>query len=555
MGRSTRTAKLAASAAPIVNASIFAGEPVQRGDVILQGADSKGWIAALPNASAMALTMRPPAGGPQQDNILINSATAAAKAQYGSGDDLYEVIKLNNGNIAVVWIDTAVAKIKASVYNQDGAVVVPETALSSAVPHTARNVSAVALAGGGFAVGFVNAASGVASPNGAALGIYDNSCNLVQIPVATDAASGNATLVVRIAQLANGNIVSFATSGTSARFSIYSLTLAQVKAATQVYTNVAGTASGSRTIGVAALTGGGFAVAYNNMGASSATMYAQVYTAVGAAVGAAIQLNYVGTAQNAFIQIVGLTGGGFAAAAGTSSGGLKMTISDKDGNVQGGGVIDLGRLNVEVYGNQFNLAAAPNGDVGVAYSSSTTALTVARYAANGNVVVAPVQLDSVGSSANIAFNADNTATVVTAVSSNINVYQLTAAFAPAWPTATIPAPGQGSYPKHYAFAVSSTLYPLASYMTLIQANSGAITLTTRYWRRQAMTLVGVANYAAAKDAPLSIQVSGQASLRVPFPQPWATNQQGANPPGQKMNVVGSTATLQGVQAATTYPLN
>lgn len=547
MGRSTDFAATVA-AQQSISTMLTAGEAVQRGDLALVGADGKVYWGAIPGSGA-STSLRPPAGGPQLDHFNTGASIPAATSTTGSGADLYEMVKLSNGNFAVVFTDGTGTKVKFAIITQDSIVVLNETGLDTAC-NANTNVSAVALAAGGFAIGYVQA-NGTASVT-----LLDNAGNITKALFAIDPATTARN--IRIAQLNNGNIVSAVGHNTFVRYSVYTQGGVAVKAATQIGGNASYGQNGERFQGVVALAGGGFVVAYNiatSVGAS--TTYSQRYDAAGTAQGG-VNVLMNGSAASVFTYAVALTGGGYAVAAvAGGGGGGYLGIYDGAGAVQGSGPFALGRLNVEIYGNQLSLAAAPNGDVGVCYAQSLN-LMVLRWTAAGAIVRQTI-LDGIMTSASLTFTPDNFAIVAATANTVVKVYHLTPGLFVTYTTLTtsyqVP-----TYPRLYVHSVAySGWTALPAYMLGMQISSGGgvniISTLTNITTRQRMTLTGVITAGAAKDAPVPVQITGVAALRQPFAQAWVTNQNGSSPPGQKMYAVGGTAVLNGIQPLTTNPIN
>lgn len=60
--------------------------------------------------------------------------------------------------------------------------------------------------------------------------------------------------------------------------------------------------------------------------------------------------------------------------------------------------------------------------------------------------------------------------------------------------------------------------------------------------------MGVALGAATKGQVVTVQINGNAQIRLNFKSGYSVNAQASNPPGQKMNIVGNAATMFGIQS-------
>lgn len=548
MGR-TADSSSSNGSTPIINTLFTAGEAIQRGDMVLVGADGKAYAAAYPTDNAFSQQMRPTVGGPQVVNGVLANIQAAAGSAIGAGSDQYDVVRLSNGNILIAYVDPTTQIPCFSILNQDGGLVVNQKSIVVAGTQASNMVSAVALAGGGFAIGFKMSTAGY-------IAVFDNAGNATVAPFIVEP---NATIgYYRIAQLVNGNLVMASLHTTSIRVSIFTPAGASVKASAVVVSSSYGS-SGDRSIGIAALTGGGFVIGYNSASSSSAcTQWSQRFDSAGVAQGAANQVGGGASGSNAFVYIVAMTGGGYACASVGNGTGCYLCIYNATGTLQGAAIF-LGRLNNEIYGNFCALAASPDGYVGIVYVHTTAGLMGAVYMADATPISAPHVIEAKGASASVTYNPDGSATVVAVVSDQSSwakVYNMSSGL---WPNSTFQsswAAGQ-SFPRCVGLSVTSSKTTIPCYMLIVQGNgaNSPIQVMTNFTVRQAMTLTGVCTVAAAKDATVAVQITGQAALRRSFTATWATNQQGANPPGQRMHAIGNVALLQGVQPTTPPAIN
>jgi hypothetical protein len=525
----------------IINAVLPAGEPVQRGDLVLVGTDGKGYVAALPSDTPLALALRPTSGGPQLENYQMASALASIDSSGGSGEDSFEVIKLANGNILMACTTVAKSPI-FSLLDQDGKVLVLMKQISAAAANGSqgRNVSAVALANGGFAIAYTAAAN-------VFLSVHDRLGNAVmQFQVGPSDQQA-----VRIALLANGDIAVVSTSINTMYYSVYKVDGTQIRAATALL-NVSGGSYHGRTMAVAGLTGGGFVIGYIQPLSSSISTAYRVFDNAGVAVSPnATGIWPQSGTSGGFCYIVALSNGGFAFAALATTVGLHLAIGTAQGTTKT--IINLGSIVNTTYGNGMALAAAPNGNVGITYVAPSGVL-IGLYNSAGETVSAPRVLDPADSNQScglLSFNDDNSAYAATtgtsSTSGKIFCLDAQAKTTSVWRHAI--AQGIGSWPCTKVIGVTNSKSDVPCYMMFYQEpTGGAIRMVSNFSVRQPMTLIGVATNNVAKNGEIGVQMTGSAILRRGFVLPWSVNQQTSNPPGQRMYAMGSTAVMSGIQA-------
>lgn len=102
-------------------------------------------------------------------------------------------------------------------------------------------------------------------------------------------------------------------------------------------------------------------------------------------------------------------------------------------------------------------------------------------------------------------------------------------------------------PIYYACAaVSATNYPNQPKILIASYNTRSLATPVQL----AVSPVGVATAAASTNASVPYQYQGVASIKTAVAYPVAVDTQSATPPGQRMNIIGSAATLYGIQAST-----
>ncbi len=151
------------------------------------------------------------------------------------------LVPLSNGNLAAAWSDTG-AVFKLSIFDKNLNVLFGPLTPSTFSPGSGNleNVHAVALSGGGMAIAHAFNIAGAVR-----FGIYSNSgASVLADAVIPGILAGNIFPDVRVAQLANGNVVVAASQTTAGQpcvmFAIFSPTGAIVKAWGAGIANVSG---------------------------------------------------------------------------------------------------------------------------------------------------------------------------------------------------------------------------------------------------------------------------------------------------------------------------
>ncbi|MET0264706.1 MAG: hypothetical protein ABW202_03755 [Duganella sp.] len=551
MGRTADSSGSSGGATPVVTTVITAGEDIQRGDLILQGTDGKGYYAARPEDSALDLDLRPPGGGAQISNGLIwNGSVADSTVNLFQLNGAIYSDKLKNGHIVISYVkpnaDQSFQSVFFSIINPDAGVL----RFAEPVPESDGqfvSTSVVALSNGGFAIGFKSKSKGY-------IAVYDQLGTLIGTPFLVEP---NTTVnSLRIAQLQNDNLAMISAHSGHIRVAIHTPQGVAVQPSFLHRTSAAGLSEmGDKTIGVAALRGGGFAIAYSTGATGNFfTCEAAQFDNAGTPQGKA---QSIGTSANgnSLVSIVALTNGGYATATSTSIDST-LCIFNAAGKLQRS-PINLGPLHS--YTNMpLVISASPSGQVGVVYSPQGNAGTMAAvYSADATVFSLPHRISDLSYSSSLSFNPDGNAYVAVQLSMDGNTQVLTMNSA-LYSTSVFTSFIKGyAYSPLMAFEVKISRTALPCFM-MLQANqlqSMPLFAYIIYGKRQEMSLIGVATMAAAKDAPLSVQITGPANLRRPFKSTWTINKQGSSPPGQRMYAVGSVAVLQGPQSPDSSNLN
>jgi len=289
----------------------------------------------------------------------------------------------------------------------------------------------------------------------------------------------------------------------------------------------------------------------NMQGATNGGLYFQRINNAGALQGAAgtISAGTAITATSSLTEIlygVALTGGGFAFEYHVTN--ANVSIWSSTGVQQGATVT----FTTGTAAQCSNMAATSDGGLAVMVGTNAPATTVVKYSATG-VSVGSVILSTVtsGSTLQMAVLADNTLlclwndvgstygiailnSAATAVVSQGSIASSTAMTAPFVTRLTPVQVTNASTPSAATYA----------FLDVYNSNLALMVATTTI---QKYTPVGVYAAAAAQGATVSLQYTGVAALASGFLQPYAINAQLNSPPGQKMNVVGNSCQMVGIQ--------
>ena len=216
--------------------------------------------------------------------------------------------------------------------------------------------------------GAVPVLSGVNGGFGGSLGHFGSTTN-----------TSGASYVQNVAKLSNGNIVAAGVNNSNAAyFTIYN---PDFTVAVSKVTLPASFGTGYASVGVTALTGGGFVIYFT--GTSSYFTYA-VYTNNGTVTTALTQnSNVVATGTNYVCQVTALSGGGFVAAAFNSSYAATYAIFNAAGTQQYTGSVAGGNL----YGGPVMLAAGASNSFVMMFMASTNADWAWRHISSTNTTL------------------------------------------------------------------------------------------------------------------------------------------------------------------------
>jgi hypothetical protein len=518
-------------------ASIFstftAAEAIASGDIISQGTDGTVYWASDPNAADVhhPLVLTSPTYNVPV-NQIANNATVINRLRYAS-------TSLTNGNCVVVSIVST--GLYFEIFQSTGATVVGPTLIDGVeiteTTYPTGGVSVIELAGGGFAVGYLNATN-------AMLAIYSNTGAVVSAPQIAVATGKQA---VKLCQISNGNIVvfvGFITPSDLAAFAIFSSVGVSVVAATSV---------GGQVISVAYAVdivpaGTGFFLAWSAWNGSSYVYYA-IYSATGTVVSAAADISGNGGAAVANVQVVATIYGFCVMYSGinaSSNLGTFIWAYNAAGTLIG---------DVSVAGGQSNGARmiATGGGVGVYGVGSGNQLQYSWYSGTGPTATTQatgITLASGGFGMNCQALNNGYILVSTAAGETV----IMNAGAPMGAAALLGNSG----------ASDIAVFPVTAANLGLPASSGPGWLVFLNNRIQVMIFnvvtrspVGVAVAAAAAGAPVSAQVLGGTTGRLSFGRPYSIDARNFALPGQCMSVTGNAVIMQGIQppSANRRPIN
>ncbi|SDH06433.1 MULTISPECIES: hypothetical protein [unclassified Duganella] len=524
------------SGAPPINATLTAGEDVQQGDIITIGADSLGYYAidpSLPGASLRPMSSTATLlNSLQAPTTAIPGATAAQAARVG-------FCKLTgSNNFAIAWQNSA--GLNFTIYNPlgvpQGSSVFVEAAASQLL------VRMAALVGGGFALAYI------ASDGNPHYAVYTNAGVLVKAGTLVEAVTGNVYTLALSALNEGGFVVGWyrqVSNINQPRFAVYSAAGVLQGAITQVDTLGVNTSPGPDSMSIAAVSGGGFVIAYEFYAGTTASSKFGRYNSGGVLQGAVAAYGATVTNVEMDVFACALTDGGFVLAQYASASFIPtLTKYDATGTVVGV-PFSLGTVAGAANSGVRMVAVAGGGYALLWPSAGALYFAVFNAAAVQVGSTATISTASVSVPLSLAQLSDGGFAAAISYSSSVYVFRLDPAGAllgaPCYTVVSAVATNL------FVSALSQTINPNVITYVAVYGHGTSVGFSIVNSQVQKMTLAGVAIAGAAKNTALLVKISGVATLRTAFNQPYATNNQGNATPGQKMSVVGSTAVLQGVQ--------
>ncbi|GJJ01575.1 hypothetical protein RugamoR64_21130 [Duganella rhizosphaerae] len=548
-----------ASATPAIVTTLIAGEAVQQGDIITQGADGLAYWAADPAKLGSGAALRPvfsQTGLTGGLTGVVNTTALTSASQQVAPPAAAKSAVLANGNVVHAW-GSATAPYNSifMITDPSGATLVP---LTYGQPNSSGGfIGLCTLVGGGFVI----ATSSQASGYNTYFTIYDNAGNVTT--AATRFGSGGqigtgSYEVMALLGLQNGNFVMVADlfGGTSQVpfMGVFTPSGVAVQAPAALAAQLGG-GPASFTTNIVQLTGGGFGVAFSSGSGGPVVARYATFNAAGIQQGTTIngRSQVSGYGQ---LQAVALANGNWMAV--EISGNLNPYVY-----VFTAAGLQLGSTNTTIDSNPgwstqlAKPALLSSGNVFLAYTGNSSASGVSGHVLTpaGAVLISMV-------AGTLSTGVNGVAPVVLSCGSDSVVFYsglgttlsymkyVNSAVGPAITTFATSSIAGG-----VANAVGVRLLPVtfpnqvANIMSFLIAGfqSTQIVVEGHFVYRQAQTPIGVATASAAQGGAVPVQITGNATLRLGFSQPYSVDANAGSPPGQRMAVVGNQAILSGTQ--------
>jgi hypothetical protein len=525
--------------------TVTVGENVTAGQIAVVQADNLGYYAldpAVTGNSALRPLFQPTlvnAASMLTNQVLTGTPGGAALSQRIAS------VTLPNGNIVIAWVNSS-SNVLFGIYSPAG---VLQGSITTA--GTSNNYNTPGL--------------GVAAFTNSSFVLVWNNSTLVQYAIFTSAGAttvaattaltaanlGSSTPSCNaVAVLTSGNFVvaGQATSGGNSQTIIGPTGTVVLAASTLNAPNGNGASTCYDGISVCALTGGGYVIGWVSFDGSAA-YYGNWgrYNNAGALQGS-ITAPFGGTSGPVAcgILMVALTGGGFAYVYNGYVGTLYAITYNASGTSQGSPTTMTGPTN---------LNAIALSDGGYAVIGLFNPPRVAKISATGvsaGVITLPVIGGTVNNNSPLGI-AQAPDTTVCFFYRDVNgatiLYRMDSALSA--------ASGAGTLSTHISdnTALVSRLNPIPS---SVGAKTGALTylipiptattfnLVSFVDRIQKCVPLGVYTTTTTSGQVATFQCLGSAAINTPFLQPFTASAQSNNPPGQRMSVIGSSATMFGV---------
>jgi hypothetical protein len=450
---------------------------------------------------------------------------------------------LASGNAVLFYAQSGT--LQFGIYNQLG---VLQGAMVTVASNVAANMSVnvVPLAGGNFAFAYTNT---VGSPGQPTIAVFSSAGAVVLPPTLVEAGQTASALGI-VALNGGGFAVAYiATASATGRYAVYSAAGAVVQA--PAATGLAGlTLNSPCGVALASLVDGGFVVAALSMAGSTGYTYFSRFNAAGVSQQSNVTANTFATSNTVgTVVAVGLSGGGFIIAPhyGPGSQTLVTTWS-------AAGAVVGASYTASSYGssNYPACAIAARGTDAVIVSALSTGAQITYCNGNGTMRN-QANSTQVGQCNAIAI-LSNGHIVVAGTGTSMAVFD-----ASLNPVGTVTLASLGLNPGTVNFPPSCILpmtaspvnpnVPLALTLT---GGAGVVpklaAIATVPQATQKTTPIGVFSASAAAGLAVPVQFMGMATLATSFVQPFSMDANGTQPPGQRMAVVGNQAILSGIQA-------
>lgn len=541
------------SATPALTTTVTTGEAVTQGQVAVIAADGLAYYALDP--SNLANAVRQVYSPAPAANVFLNpspiipqGASSGANTSNNSSSNMginsMGGAPLSNGNFVVAWQDLSSLIIKFAIFDGGGAQQGASFSVGNSAPTDTSqfNLSVCALTGGGFVIAY-----GLNIAPWAQYAVYDNSGTVVKARTTVDVAiTGIVSTTVKAVALSNGGFaLCYVGTGTTACFGIYTAAGVLSVGPTTI------DSGGCYFIEAASFTaaqGGGFVVAYATSGSGTKV---KKYTNAGAV---AVATFGTGGGNYAYSHVCTTSTGGFAVAVYAS--GVKAQIFNAAGAYLG--AASLGNTQSGTY--MFMVVGLSNGNVGLASigNSGNNTIGIFNGATAEMVALVPNTTFPMNYNSNTVFNMlpnhygglsifyggggggqysagfDGKGNLVDAVKTPPTRYQQSGSMPPVF----------------FAIPSGTAKGDIAVYM-----NGGTLSIGIVNFYQQKITPIGVFAASAAAGASVPVQYTGNATLATGFAFPYSVDATLGSPPGQRMNIVGNSVTLNGIQPAERIPRN
>ena len=542
------------NAMQVLEAAFTVNEAVLNGQVAVLAADNFAYYAndpANPAQNPYNTQMRPISLATTQMFPALQETPIVASGSLSNNSRVTSCM-LVNGNYVLAYANSSNV-MEFEILSPTGGLVATGSSGTTQVAYAFPSVTA--LTGGGFVIAFSETGGTGAQPP-----VFEifNANGTVAVAQTTIDATAGYCYGLEVAALSNGNFAvcyhGGSTTSTSGKYAIYSATGAVVLAATLLATNAQAIPPNVGAVAICALSGGGFVCCYLVMSTSTVGgLSFQRFNAAGVLQGAATAINsgmtISGTsAAQEIVNIVPLTGGGFA---------IYSTISTSLYIYSATGVLQGASINIAATGSTTMLGTS-DGGVAIMFVSSG-GIQIAKFTATGGTVLAGMVLDAspaTGPSLQVQNLADGTflCSWTSNTSNGMGVAILSAAFGlvnSGFVPGVSSISGPSVFSRPNAWQVTNAVKSTAVTYVLFGIVSGSLSSIIVTTLIQKCTPLGVFAASGAQGNAVPVQYTGVATLATAFVLPYAINSQGASPPGQKMNVVGNSVILYGIQAPAT----
>ena len=433
-----------------------------------------------------------------QANLIVPTTTIGVITS-----TYFAVGALTGGGFAVVWGGTSNYPYRA-VYANDGTQTLAPATITTSNSLVDKRPHVAGLSGGGFAIFYTSSA----------ISTYATTCNaagtITAGPTAVGSAGGATVRSVAkrcIAPLTNGNFAVMwdDTNAGAYRYAVYGPTRSVVKTQTNVPAGTWGSSANS-CWDICALSGGGFGIAWVDMGAN--VLYEAVFNAAGTVQGSSQSI------QSGMYGPSGATAACPIACCGLNGGAMQVVWSYM---TSGSAYSSLGIYVVQV---------TASGTVGTIVTVNT--------GSPGNLSVVAVAPTFDGGS--ILSYIPNSSNEVIAKVSSAGV--VTSSFS------TSATGGTDGF--NAVWLVSNTTTGLVTRVH-IKSSTTAINYMPIFANGlSSRAVIGVAQAAATAGQTCKVQVFGNATLRLTFKMVWKADFTSSTPVGQFLNVIGNLAQLGGL---------